>query len=179
MKTLITAFLIIVSLSGCITIQANMSMPKFEEIPEAQKIALRNKILGEAGPGSADTTSKKILFKDYSKKKTAFLMAFNKVGFDVFEITKLMTDRDDKELSVKKFLLKNKSRLYIGGALSEFIADAPLMNKRKDILDRIIEQIELNYKFFLKMPNEQIYVNLLNGSLRDDSAIRELRKKLE
>jgi len=103
--------------------------------------------LSKMEPLQAGDVAKKMIFKNYEYKKIAFLMAFNKVGFDMFEVAKLMTTKDNKELSVKKFVLKNQDILLLTGTMEEIISNQRLSNLAK--INDIIKHIELNYQFYL------------------------------
>lgn len=127
--------IIFILISGCVT------------TPSRDRIA---ETLSKIEPLQAGALAKKIIFKDYTRKKMGFLMAFNKVGFDMFEIAKLMTEKDDRELFVKKFVHKNKHRILVSGDLNEISSLKHLDDFRPDIIKAIIEHIELNFKFYSK-----------------------------
>lgn len=101
--------------------------------------------------------TKKYLIQNSNPKKIAFLMAFNKLGFDLTEVAKLMDEEDEKELSVKKFVTKNAKHLLVEGTLQEIFAHKPIFSStNSNIIDELIYHLELNYKFYLKV-NFNIY----------------------
>ena len=92
----------------------------------------------------------KLLYSS-SREKRAFLMAFAKVGFDTFEIAKLMTKEDDKELNVRKFLKKNQYSIMLKGTAPEIWQLEPLGQIVDSIWERLIKNVELNQKLFLEI----------------------------
>ena len=105
------------------------------------------KLFSKTTSSEIKASLKKITFKNSSRKKIAFLMAFQKLGFDTYEIAKLMTEKDDKELSVRKFINQNKHRWLSSGTLDEIKKLRHINNFRDDIIETIIENIELNHNY--------------------------------
>jgi len=117
-----------------------------EEIKESQKLRLlweEKKVIGEAK-----------LFLSYPPEKRAFIQAFQKVGFDPFEVTKLMTPRDDRELCVRKFMIKNRRKLYLTGDWQEIMSGKYPLDYMDKLFYSVIKNVELNYKLFLQLQGE-------------------------
>lgn len=148
----IAVILLLPLLAGCI---ATMSEDRIQD--------RLTKLIGESMPiqqaqMSQQKIAETIFLQKASSEKAVFLMAFQKIGFDMFEVAKLMEPGDetysavvdDKEVSnMRYFILKNQDRLLVGGHLAEITGQNFFKNIRSDLLDKIIEHLELNYKFYM------------------------------
>jgi len=140
---MIRIFIICLLLSGCATI------PKISQIPIEYKDVIKDIIEKEKEEESFQY--EKAVLKLYPDKKQAFLMAFAKVGFDPFEVDKLMTEQDNEDLCVKEFVIRNQDTLLLTGNISEIIEFWRLSKKTPDRIDVLITHIELNYKLYLNI----------------------------